>query len=245
MEWIAHRGINRDHTENSKRAFDRAIELGCHTLETDLRMCRSGDIVLCHDRDFARLGGPSQPVANLSRRELESVRLGKSHEPAFFLDDFLSLYPGHDWIFDIKPETSGAVVKQLVDRFAKGAKHLWFANHVSFVLWDRASRLEIQQAFPESRCFKGSLACYRAGIAHLLGCSALAGVESEQWYTLTPELWGINLFRKDLVRRYQQKGAKVLAFLPEHEKQMTLALQAGFDAILCDWRGPEPTEEER
>ena len=56
--WISHRGYAKKYTENSQEAFDAALDLGFEFLETDLRITADGHIVLCHDPDFRRLGGP-------------------------------------------------------------------------------------------------------------------------------------------------------------------------------------------
>jgi glycerophosphoryl diester phosphodiesterase len=64
---IAHRGDHRQAAENSLAAFDAAIRSGCDMIETDLRRCRDG-IVMVHD---AEAGG--RPVAALSRREIRDA----------------------------------------------------------------------------------------------------------------------------------------------------------------------------
>lgn len=239
MEWIAHRGMNHIHTENTKPAFDHAVRAGCSTLETDLRMCASGDIVLCHDTTMERLGGPSAKVSSQTRTELAKLSLGKTNCQPLFLDEFLALYPGHDWVLDIKQETSEAVVDELVKLYGDGPKQHWFASHASFVLWDPGAYSRIQKHFPGCRIFRGSFDCYKAAIANRVGLPILSGVKAGEWYSLTPELAGIKLFKKSLVAKYQRRGGKVLAFLPKDEDQLQQALGAGFDAILCDWAGPK------
>jgi glycerophosphoryl diester phosphodiesterase len=64
---IAHRGDHRQAPENSLASFDAAIRSGCDLIETDLRRCRDG-IVMVHD---AQAGG--RPVAGLTRREIRAA----------------------------------------------------------------------------------------------------------------------------------------------------------------------------
>jgi glycerophosphoryl diester phosphodiesterase len=61
---IAHRGDHGVAPENSLAAFAAAIHGGLDLIETDLRRCRDG-IVVVHD---AHAGG--RPVASMSRREI-------------------------------------------------------------------------------------------------------------------------------------------------------------------------------
>jgi glycerophosphoryl diester phosphodiesterase len=61
---IAHRGDHGVEPENSLAAFAAAIHGGLDLIETDLRRCRDG-VVVVHD---AHAGG--RPVASMSRREI-------------------------------------------------------------------------------------------------------------------------------------------------------------------------------
>lgn len=49
MEVIAHRGASRLERENTLRAFERAVEVGAHGIELDVRRGPAGELVVHHD----------------------------------------------------------------------------------------------------------------------------------------------------------------------------------------------------
>ena len=46
---LGHRGIPREHPENSRDGFSRALELGADGIELDVRTSRDGHLVVQHD----------------------------------------------------------------------------------------------------------------------------------------------------------------------------------------------------
>ena len=239
MEWIAHRGLIKDCTENTLASFEAAVAAGFLTLETDLRVSADGDIVLCHDHDFSRIGGSSTPVEQLKTSEILKFELNEHAAKPMLFEEFIEKFAGFDWVLDIKPETAGQVANQLVERFGGGKEKAWFEAHVSFVTWNPSVKAHLRQAFKKARFFQPQISCYRAGIAALVGFPALGGIKLGEWYSLTPRLNGISLFTQKMVRSYHDRGAKVLAFLPENNQDIEDAVQSGFDALLCDWKGPK------
>jgi len=75
---FGHRGVRGEAPENTMAAFDLAAESGADGVELDVRLCRSGELVVCHDADLARLtrGRDTRRVADLDRAELARVDVG-------------------------------------------------------------------------------------------------------------------------------------------------------------------------
>lgn len=46
---IAHRGFSGCYPENTMLAFTKAVEVGCHGIETDVQLTKDRELVLCHD----------------------------------------------------------------------------------------------------------------------------------------------------------------------------------------------------
>lgn len=90
---IAHRGYHAKFHENTLAAFEAAVALGVDGIETDVRICRDGSIVLVHDRVIF-----GKAVADLTHSELE-------HEIGYkvpTLDEILECFPGIMWNVEIK-----------------------------------------------------------------------------------------------------------------------------------------------
>jgi len=75
---FGHRGVRGEAPENTMAAFDLAARSGADGIELDVRLCRSGELVVCHDPDLARLTGGRdlRNVADLDRAELARVDVG-------------------------------------------------------------------------------------------------------------------------------------------------------------------------
>ena len=95
MKHYAHRGRVRDgDVDNTLEAFDAAIRLGVTGIETDVRPCRDGTLVLYHDRRLA----DGSLVAELGLEELRT-RAGVEVPT---LVDALAAWPHISWNLEIK-----------------------------------------------------------------------------------------------------------------------------------------------
>jgi len=72
---IGHRGASALAPENSLPAFVRAAADGADGVELDVLRCATGEVVVFHDDDLARLGDRPQRVAAMSLAQVRAVRL--------------------------------------------------------------------------------------------------------------------------------------------------------------------------
>ncbi len=72
---IAHRGASAIEPENSVAAFRRAAASGADGVELDVLCCATGEAVVFHDQDLARLANRPDRVAALSLADLRAVKL--------------------------------------------------------------------------------------------------------------------------------------------------------------------------
>jgi glycerophosphoryl diester phosphodiesterase len=73
---FAHRGGSELWPENTMVAFQRAVQLGCRYLETDLRTTKDGVMVTIHDETLDRISDGSGPVHALTLAELKRLDAG-------------------------------------------------------------------------------------------------------------------------------------------------------------------------
>jgi glycerophosphoryl diester phosphodiesterase len=69
----AHRGASAERPENTLPAFERAVEVGVHALETDVHVTRDGVPIIAHDPTALRMaavpaGASSPPTARARSR---------------------------------------------------------------------------------------------------------------------------------------------------------------------------------
>lgn len=108
---FAHRGGTSAAPENTLPAFEHAVELGYHHLETDVHLTADGTLVAFHDPDLARTCGIDASIDELSHDELRDV-LVDGREPIPLMSDLLDRFPDVRFNIDCK---SDAAVPALVD----------------------------------------------------------------------------------------------------------------------------------
>jgi glycerophosphoryl diester phosphodiesterase len=77
VQLCAHRGaVNEKTPENTLPAFKRAIRLGAEVIELDVRRCKSGEIVVIHDKRVDRTTDGKGKVTQLTLTELHGLNAG-------------------------------------------------------------------------------------------------------------------------------------------------------------------------
>lgn len=70
---FAHRGASARRPENTCAAFELAEEEGADGIECDVRLCATGELVVCHDETLERLAGLSAMVRALPLQRLRAL----------------------------------------------------------------------------------------------------------------------------------------------------------------------------
>src|SRR6476646_7269082 len=75
---FGHRGVRGAAPENTMAAFELAAASGADGVELDVRLCRTGELVVCHDPTLARFTGgrDERKVADLDLGELARADVG-------------------------------------------------------------------------------------------------------------------------------------------------------------------------
>lgn len=73
---LGHRGASADAPENTLAAFRLALEQGADGVELDVWRCATGEVVVAHDEDLARVGGSPLRIPDAALRDLRAVDVG-------------------------------------------------------------------------------------------------------------------------------------------------------------------------
>jgi glycerophosphoryl diester phosphodiesterase len=79
MKIFAHRGFSHKYPEATRLAYEKAIAVGAHGLECDVRLTKDREIVCFHDRTLRRIANQKKSVARSSlaqlRQEADAITL--------------------------------------------------------------------------------------------------------------------------------------------------------------------------
>lgn len=95
---FAHRGANKEAAENTRSAFDKALEYAIDGIETDVQLSRDEVAVLWHDRFLDKLGLPGKHVDDFDYAGLRAMNFAAHFSSAappegiMSLKDFLEAY---------------------------------------------------------------------------------------------------------------------------------------------------------
>lgn len=95
---FAHRGANKEAAENTRTAFDRALEYSIDGIETDVQLSRDEVAVLWHDRFLGKLGFSTKHIDDFNHAQLQAMNFAahfSAHakpEGIMSLQEFLDAY---------------------------------------------------------------------------------------------------------------------------------------------------------
>jgi glycerophosphoryl diester phosphodiesterase len=95
---FAHRGANKEVAENTRSAFDKALEYSIDGIETDVQLSRDEVAVLWHDRFLGKVGLPSKHIDDFDHAQLQAMNFaahyssGAKPEGIMSLKEFLDAY---------------------------------------------------------------------------------------------------------------------------------------------------------
>jgi glycerophosphoryl diester phosphodiesterase len=117
-----HRGTRRPGvTENTLGAMLVALAQGADGVELDVRLCRSGEVIVLHDRDLLRVAGAALAAADASLSELREIDLGGG-ERVPTLDEAMDLVLGRERLLNVELKADvpapDLLVRGVVERVA-------------------------------------------------------------------------------------------------------------------------------
>lgn len=223
---FAHRGGAGAGDENTAEAFTRAIALGYRYLETDVRATRDGVPVLLHDHTLDRMTGHRGRVAELTWRDLSTVRVaGSSAVPR--LDEVLAAWPRVRFNLEVKADDAVVPTTEAVTRGAT-------AGQVLLASFSDARLAQLRQRvgpqIPTSLGRRGVARLRLASLANRpvpLPPSTVA-VQVPQW------AYGIPVVDARLVRHAHRLGLQVHVWTVDNPGHMHRLLDLGVDGIMTD-----------
>jgi glycerophosphoryl diester phosphodiesterase len=88
---FAHRGANKEAAENTRSAFDMALEYPIDGIETDVQLSRDEVAVLWHDRFLGKAGFPVKHIDDFNHAQLQAMNFAAHFSSAVKPEGIMSL----------------------------------------------------------------------------------------------------------------------------------------------------------
>jgi glycerophosphoryl diester phosphodiesterase len=88
---VAHRGASGSFPENTRLAFEKAIEAGADMIELDCQLTQDGHVVVFHDERLLRTARARGKVRDKTLEQLKRLDIGKWKKRAFHGETILTL----------------------------------------------------------------------------------------------------------------------------------------------------------
>ena len=114
---IAHRGDVKEFPENTLPAFESAIRKGAEMVELDEWRCKTGELVVMHDRAVDRTTNGHGLIADLTLAEIKALDAGSRKDARFAgtkvptLEEALSVFPKTGILLNIHCKTGDAALE--------------------------------------------------------------------------------------------------------------------------------------
>ncbi len=124
---LAHRGANKVAPQNTLPAFEKAIQFNADGIETDVHLCKDGEIVICHNYTVDATSNGKGSIDEMTFAELRQLDFGSYFSNDFkgvtlpTLAELLSLVKNMNLInIEIKaPQKDSDLVKRVVEEVYK------------------------------------------------------------------------------------------------------------------------------
>ncbi|RJQ65194.1 MAG: hypothetical protein C4519_28700 [Desulfobacteraceae bacterium] len=238
---IAHRGARDQAPENTRAAFDRALDYPIDGIELDVRMSADDAPVIFHDDTLRRVTGRRTPLEELSLTQLEGLDWGGWYHPNFSGEPLLTLAQTLAWfgprtrlMIEIKSTPAhqrnghaARLTRRVIDLLA-GMPQSVPADHIFILSFDpRVLRLAHELA-PQWR--------------YVINAPEF----SPHWVMALPPdqtayLWAIDVrigrLSPVLAGWAKARGLRVFTYTCNGPRQVHKALRLGVDAVLSDRPG--------
>ena len=226
---IAHRGSSGSYPENTRLAFEKAIEAGADMIEMDCQLSKDGHVVVFHDERLDRTAKAKGFVKSKTLQQLKKLDVGAWFKKSFkgerilTLEEVMEIAAGKvDLNLEIKQVSRGPVGIELKILFI--VSHFDYLERAIFSSFDYHSLRRLRELAPDVRI--GVL--YGDGIKD----SPFQAAEEVNAYSIHIQR---ELATPHFLDQAGQLGLKSFVWTVNEVKEMEKFLSLGVDGIISDF----------
>lgn len=228
---IAHRGYSGAYPENTRIAFEKAIEAGVDMIEMDCQLSKDGDVVVIHDERLKRTARVNGLVKGKTLKQLKKLDVGAWFKKSFkgekilTLEEVMKIVAGPvDVNLDIRTMTRGPLGIELKILFI--LSHYDYLQRTILSSFDYRSLRRVRELAPGAKI--GIL--YGKGVKDnpfQVAKELKAESIQVQKELLTP----------DFVAKARQLGIRTFVWTVNEVAEMERFLSLGVDGMISDFPG--------
>ena len=226
---IAHRGSSGSYPENTRLAFEKAIEAGADMIEMDCRLSKDGHVVVIHDDRLDRTARAKGFVRGKTLKQLKKLDVGAWLKKSFkgeriqTLEEILEIVSGKVEInLEIKSVLRGPLGIELKVLFI--VSHFDYLERTIFSSFDYQSLRRLRELAPDVRI--GVL--YGAGIKD----NPFQAAREMNAYSLHIQR---EFATPHFLEEARELGLKSFVWTVNEVKEMEKFLSLGVDGIISDF----------
>ena len=221
---IAHRGGTGSWSENSMRAFERAVNLGYQYIETDAHITHDGVLLAFHDDVLDRVTDQIGRITELNYAQVVDAKID-GREPIPRLEDALGAWPKIKFNIDAKND---AVVDPLCDLLSR----MNAVDRVCIGSFSGRRLIRIRQKLGPSICTSmGPREVLRLRLASL---GVPVGDFSAACAQVATHHYGVPAADSRMIHAAHKRGMQLHVWTIDDESEMERLIDLGVDGIMTD-----------
>jgi len=233
---VAHRGARDEAPENTRSAFDAALNYPVDGIEFDVRITRDGVPVIHHDRSLGQISGSRRKIESLFFSELSQMDCGSwfsgkyKNERILTFEKTIDLYSKTTRLFveiksnedDFLSETSRILTLKVLETINKRVPYKYSGN---------ISVLSFNLNILDYAHQKAS------GLNYVFNLSGSSFKQTSYPSYLHGICLPVSKLSESFMDKAEKGGYRVLTYTCNTPKQLKKALDAGADVIMTDKPG--------
>jgi glycerophosphoryl diester phosphodiesterase len=224
---IGHRGAKGHIVENTLESIEKAMELGVDGIEIDVFKCKSGELVVFHDKSMQRLTGISGYIEAMNLDSIRKIKVLNNYKIPT-LNEVLDLIDGKVFLnIELKGSQTAKLTHQMIELYIK--EDNWTAEKfiISSFDWSELSDFyELNKEVP---------------IAILTDADPLDALPMAgqiKAVAINPNFKSLN---PENIKIIQQSGYKVYPYTINKKDDIAMMISLNVDGIITDF--PERVRE--
>ncbi|MBN1472692.1 MAG: hypothetical protein JW925_13010 [Syntrophaceae bacterium] len=217
---IGHRGAMGYEPENTLSSFAKALELGVEGVELDVRLCKTGELVVIHDARLRRITKSSGYVKDTTLADLKKFDAGKG-QTIPTLEEVVDFIEKRCMInIELKDEGVAEPVADIIRSFIKRG---WETSHFMISSFDHHELKRFHEGMPQVP-FAPLIAAKPIDYA----CFA----QTMKAHAVNPAADFVDwVFVKDA----HQRGLKIIVWTVNNPDDIKKMIDMGVDGIISDY----------